>query len=437
MNHSTTMRIHSHPPALGSIIAIIWSVIALIASLAPLTYGVYLASQQISAGEPILRVNVTSPIQSASDIVSSTLAWPFAAGMPSGLPDFLMAVLLAALWLVIWVLMFAIVGVLDAIVILVGSPYLIALVLFAVGVVILIRYIRLLIAIITLRDYKRARHTMRIDLLQIFLIAILISILFPVVWIFSMSLDPRDLSRPQGLTIIPPGATISAYLKILTQPSPNDVSFIELLKNSLMVAGGTAALAVIVGTSAAYAFSRLKFIGRKIGMLGFVLVLMIPAGATLAPLFVLLNVIGLRTTLWGLAIAYTSSALPFAIWNMKGFIDSLPYDLEEAAQIDGCSRTQGFIRVILPLAVPGMAVTALWGFLTGWSEFILAWTFLSEPSRFTLPMVLRGMIGQYAAGTPWSEFSAMSILMSIPAVLIFFFLQRYLVSGLAVGGVKG
>jgi arabinogalactan oligomer/maltooligosaccharide transport system permease protein len=172
-------------------------------------------------------------------------------------------------------------------------------------------------------------------------------------------------------------------------------------------------------------------------MLGFVLVLMIPPGGTLAPLFVLLNTLGLRTTLWGLAIAFTSTALPFAIWNMKGFIDSLPYDLEEAAQIDGCTRTQGFIRVILPLAVPGMAVTALWGFLTGWSEFILSWTFLSDPARFTLPMVLRGMVGQYASGTPWSEFSAMAVVMSIPPMIIFFFLQRYLVGGLAVGAVKG
>ena len=224
---------------------------------------------------------------------------------------------------------------------------------------------------------------------------------------------------------------------MLTQPSPNPVSFLQLLRNSLLVAGGTALLAVIVGTSAAYAFSRISFPGRRLGMLGFVLVLMIPAGGTLAPLFVLLNALKLRTTLWGLAIAYASSALPFSIWNMKGFIDSLPYDLEEAAQIDGCTRTQGFLRVILPLSVPGMAVTALQGFLTGWSEFIMAWTFLTEPTRFTLPMVLRGMTGQYAAGTPWSQLFALSILMSIPAVAIFFALQRYLVSGLAAGGVKG
>lgn len=313
----------------------------------------------------------------------------------------------------------------------------IGIVLLVFGTLIFIRHFKNLRTVWLEKDYKRAQTVFNTDLVQLFLLLVMATVLFPVIWIFSLSIDSRNLPRTDGLTIIPPSASLDAYVKVLTQPSPNPVSFLELLRNSLLVAGGTALGTVLVGTTAAYAFSRLKFPGRAIGMLGFVLVLMIPPGGTLAPLFVLLNALHIRSTLFGLALAFTSSALPFAIWNMKGFIDSLPYDLEEAAQIDGCNRAQGFIKVILPLAVPGIAVTALMGFLTGWSEFILSWTFLSDPSTFTLPMIMRGMVGQYASGTPWAQFAAMSIIMSIPPVILFFFLQRYLISGLAVGGVKG
>jgi arabinogalactan oligomer/maltooligosaccharide transport system permease protein len=175
-------------------------------------------------------------------------------------------------------------------------------------------------------------------------------------------------------------------------------------------------------------------------MLGFIVLLMLPSTATLAPLYVLLSQIkiggeSLRLSLFGLALAYASSALPFAIWNLKGYFDTVPKELEEAALIDGASMTQTFLRVIMPLSVPALAVTVLFSFMTGWTEFLLAWTFLENPSRFTLAMALRSMQGQFA--TPWSEFAAMSILMTIPIVILFFLLQRYLVSGLTVGGVKG
>jgi len=286
--------------------------------------------------------------------------------------------------------------------------------------------------------------------LQILLLAVLGIVLFPILWIFSMALDPRNIDKPLELTLIPPGASFESFRKILFDPfmllcsDPMDLgscmTFSKLLLNSIVLSLGVALFAVVLGASAAYAFSRFNFIGRQAGMLGFIILIMLPASATLAPLYVLLSQIKigsepLRATLVGLAIAYAAGALPFAVWNLKGYFDTVPKELEEAALIDGATVTQTFIRVIIPLSVPALAVTVLFSFMAGWTEFILAWTFLEKPSRFTLAMALRSMQGQFA--TPWSEFSALSILMSIPIVLLFFLLQRYLVSGLTVGGVKG
>ncbi|MDD3825075.1 MAG: ABC transporter permease subunit [Anaerolineae bacterium] len=286
--------------------------------------------------------------------------------------------------------------------------------------------------------------------LHVFLILILLVVMFPIVWIVSLAIDPRNIDKPLELTLIPPGASLASFRRVLLEPwgllcrNPNDPSscmtFLLLLKNSLIVALGTSLIAVLLGASAAYAFSRFNFVGRQAGMLAFIVLLMLPASATLAPLFVLLSQVrigdeSLRLTLVGLMLAYGSGTLPFAIWNLKGYFDTVPRELEEAARIDGASMAQTFLRIILPLSVPAIAVTVLFAFMQGWTEFILAWTFLENPSRFTLAMALRSMQGQFA--TPWSDFAAMSILMSIPIVLLFFALQRYLVSGLTVGGVKG
>ena len=273
---------------------------------------------------------------------------------------------------------------------------------------------------------------------QILAILVLMAVMFPVLWIISMAIDPRDVSRPS--TLIPPGASLDAFAKIFSKPTSNPVTFLELLRNSTMLAVGVSALTVLIGTTAAYAFSRFRFPGRQAGMLGFIIVQMLPSVATVTALFVLLNIVlgpQVRNSIAGVGVAMIAGALPFAIWNMKGFIDTIPRELEEAAYIDGASANQTFFRIMLPLALPGLAVTALLGFMAGWTEFVLSWQFISNPKWFTLSMALYGMQGQYAANTPWSQFAAMSIVVSVPVVLVFFALQKYIVGGLTLGGVKG
>jgi len=281
--------------------------------------------------------------------------------------------------------------------------------------------------------------------LQALLLFITLTVMFPIWWVVSMSLDPRGL-RPLTLTLIPANASFEAYAAVIDKPTNNPVSFWTLARNSFMLAGSVSVLSVLIGVFAAYAFARFKFTGRQFLMMAIIIVLMLPSIASLAPLFVLLNKVqftlgdvtfNLRNSLIGVGLAIISGALPFAIWNLKGYIDTIPKELEEAALIDGASPNQIFFRIMLPLALPALAVTAFLGFLTGWTEFAVSWQFLTNPQDFTLAMALWNMTGQYAANTPWSRFSAMAILVALPVAVVYLSLQKYIVGGLTVGGVKG
>lgn len=262
--------------------------------------------------------------------------------------------------------------------------------------------------------------------------------LFPLLWVVSMALDPHSLARPTELHLIPQGISFEAFRQVLQSPTEVDgLSFWQLLFNSIGLSLGTTLIGIVLGATAAYAFARFNFPGRKVGLMVFIVLQMFPAVISIAPIYVLLSALHLRTSLVGLAIAYSAGTLPFAIWNLKGYFDTVPKDLEEAALIDGCTRSQAFWRVILPLSAPAVAVTALFGFMSGWTEIILAWTMLENPKTFTLAMALYGMVGQYGTFKPWSQFAAMSIIISLPVVLVMLLLQRWIVSGLTSGGVKG
>lgn len=284
-------------------------------------------------------------------------------------------------------------------------------------------------------------------ILQVVCLLITATVLFPIVWIVSMSLDPRNLARPDGLNLIPPGASLDAYARVISQPTSNPIGFVDLMLNSLKIAIGASLFAVAVGVTAAYAFSRLKFRGREALMIGILGVLMLPAVATIIPLYVFLNQFqvnlgessfNLRASLLGVSLAVISAQLPFAIWNLKGYLDTVPKDLEEAAAVDGASQNQIFTKIVLPLAVPAIAVTAFLGFLAGWTEYLTVAMFVSgEVKDWTLSIALNSLVGQFARTTNWSQFAAFAILFALPVSVVFFLFQRYLVGGLAVGGVKG
>lgn len=282
--------------------------------------------------------------------------------------------------------------------------------------------------------------------LQLFLGFIAFTVLYPMLWIFSLSLSPTNTIRPKELRLIPEGASFNSYSEVIEQPTPNPVSFSRLAYNSFRLSFLTAVASVLVGVFAAYAFSRLRFAGRQALMISVLTVLMLPAIATLPALFVLLNKIvfgagkdlfNLRNSLAGVGVAVLSGLLPFAIWNLKGYLDTIPKELEEAALIDGCTPNQAFFLVTLPLALPALAVTGFLGFMSTWSEFAISWQFLTKPEDFTLTMALYGMVGQFSGQTPWAKFAAFAILVALPVSLIYLYLQKYIVGGLALGGVKG
>lgn len=279
-------------------------------------------------------------------------------------------------------------------------------------------------------------------MLQALCLFILFTVLFPILWVVSMSLDGRNQARPKNLNFDPTNMSLNGYRKVIEQPTGNKVSFAKLALNSTLLAGGVSFGAVLVGVSAAYAFSRLRFSGRGFFMLAILFVLLLPNTAGIAPLFVLLNSVNigefnLRNSLYGVGMAMVSGALPFAIWNLKGYLDTIPKELEEAATIDGASSLQTFFRIILPLATPALAVTAFLGFMAGWTEFAVSWAFLTDPQDFTLAMALYNMTGQYSGSIPWSRFAAMALMVAAPVSIVYLLLQKYIVSGLTVGGVKG
>lgn len=273
---------------------------------------------------------------------------------------------------------------------------------------------------------RRIRST----LLHLALILFTLATVYPVVQVFGISLRPGNRLYSTSLAIIPAGATLEAYRAIFF-----DKPFLLWMRNSVLVSIAVTLLGVVLASTAGYAFSRFRFPGRGAGMLAFLVTQMFPATMLLLPLFVLLRRIGLVDTLPGLMIAYVATALPFCVWTMKGYYDSIPVELEEAAMVDGTTRVGAFRRVTLPLSAPALMITALFSFITAWSEFMVARVIVQSLGLYTLPLGLESLAGTFQ--TEWANYSAGALLVCVPVIALFLALNRYLVSGLTLGGVKG
>lgn len=261
--------------------------------------------------------------------------------------------------------------------------------------------------------------------------------IYPVLRVVTISLRPNDTLLTTDLRIIPENATLDNYKEVLFgSPEKNRKSdFFLWLWNSISIVTVTSFISMILAAVSAYAFSRFKFPGRAAGLVFLLTTQMIPAGMLLLPLFIMLAQLKMINTALGLIIAYSVSSVPLTIWTLKGYYDTIPVDLEEAALIDGASRFTVFTKIILPLSTPALAIAFLFSFMGGWSEYLVARVVLQKNEIFTWPLGIFTYAQQFTVS--WGQFSAASVLIAIPIMALFLYSSKWLISGLTLGSVKG
>jgi len=254
--------------------------------------------------------------------------------------------------------------------------------------------------------------------------------LFPIYWMVITAFKPGAEQQSIRPYFFPVHPTLANFRVVVDDPV-----FWRALRNSAIVAAGTVTFAVVVALLAAFAVCRFRFGGRKPFLLAILLVQLVPLPAIVIPVFLTLSAYRLADTLTGLVISYLVFALPFGVWTLRGFVDGIPVELEEAAMVDGCSRLTAFRKVVLPLLAPGLIATAIYTTILAWNEFLLAYFLISSTDEQTLPLWLTHFT--LSEGVRYGPLMAGSTLITLPVVVLFMAVQRQITGGLTAGAVKG
>lgn len=255
---------------------------------------------------------------------------------------------------------------------------------------------------------------------------------FPVLWMLSTSIKTNLAAYDTPPQWIPSPATLDNYINLWGASS----DFGTFFKNTLITSTGSALLSMVVATLSGYAFSRLRFPLKRAVLLGILTTQMFPSVVILISLFVVFRQLGLMDSYLGLILSFTTFSVPFSVWMMKGFCDSVPSEIEEAALIDGCTRLGALRRVVIPIISPGLLAVGLFAFLDGWNSLVFPMALTTSAEMRTIaPGMLMAFAGQFKQD--WAGMMAASAVVTIPVIVIFIFLQKYLVEGLSAGAVKG
>lgn len=268
---------------------------------------------------------------------------------------------------------------------------------------------------------------------QLAFILVAVFVLLPLWGMLRLALDGTLKAAPTDFRLWPAQPTLDIFIQMWKTPSQS-LSFLGLLRNSLIISGGAALASIATGASAAYAFARFRFRGRQFGLFAILVGAFLPIVALMTPLYILLEVLHLRSSMAGLILVYTAFNLPFSIWNMRIAFQAIPIELEEAAFLDGATPWQAFLLVTLPNALPSIGVAALVAFLVGYSEFAIGWLFIEKSANATLAIALWGV--RSLGAVPWSQLAALALMMSLPVIMIFLILQRAIFDRLTFGEMK-